>query len=315
MANPIPVVNTNEVPADEAAKIAAVEHGRVSDLAAKEAAARQEAADQAQIDADNAAERALADKAKADKLRKEREDAAEPERVAREKAEADKAAEEAKAKEAEDKNADGTWKEAYVEVGNEHADAAIDLLKEAGVSPVEANEIFKKAIDSGNIEDINWEVLEARLGAAKASLVKAGVTSYYEGEYKVQAATRDAAYEKVGGEENWNKLKTWVNDREAKDPAFKVQADNARKAIAIGGQAAEDAVVRLKAAYEADPKNSSMDTKIERGDARVKPGADVQPLTRKEYFQLKEAAVRNRRPQSEIDALFARRQAGQAKGI
>jgi len=293
-------VQVELTPEQIAANEETLANGRKADLDAAAAKlakerAKPEDADQLAIDAENKAKEVEA------------------------KAAADKAAADKAAAEAAEKNDDGTWKGEYVQTGNEHADAAIELMKEAGVKPVEANDIFKDAIATSDLSKVKWDILESRIGKAKAALVKAGVESYYNGEYKAQTETRDAAHEIVGGEENWEKLRSWVNTKEKSDPAFKAKADNARKAIQIGGDAAKSAVANLKALYEADPKNTGLGTKkvIEnRGNLPASSNADAgEPMSQRDYYVARQQAHKARAPQAVIDALWSRRQAGMKQGI
>jgi len=291
-------------PEQEAAAAAAtaetLANGRKADLDAAAAKLAKERAkpddpDQLAIDAENKAKE-VADKAAADK------------------AEADK-----KAAEADEKNDDGTWKEAYVETGNVHADAAIELMKEAGIKPVEANDIFKDAIAKSDLSLIKWDILESRLGAAKAALVRAGVESYFNGELKEQNATRDAAFEAVGGEANWTKLREWTQAKEKTDKEFHAKAENARKAIQIGGDAAQAAIANLKALYDADPKNSKL-TSAKPIPSAGKPAAQATddigaPMKQSEYYLAMKASHKAREPDSVRQVLWARRQAGIAKGL
>ena len=300
---------TEEVTELTAEQKQVLEHGRVADptsaAALAAAAAKQKAEEhksqsdpeQQQIDAEQKAKDEEARKAAAD-------------------------AEAAKQKdEVPDDKDDQSWKDQFVQTGNEHADAAIDLMREAGIKPIEANEVFKEAIASGDISKVRWDLLEARLGPAKAKLARAGIENYYATEYKAQTETRDAAYEAVGGEANWNKLRGWAQAKEASDPAFKAKLDNARKAIQIGGDAAASAVASLKALYEADPKNKGFGTnKV--GENKGNRSADNvpvgEPLSRAAYFLEKQKADKQYRgqvPDAVLTSLRARRAAGQQQGL
>lgn len=276
---------------------AVLEHGRVSDLDAAAAKLKagankdddKTAQDQAAIDAENAAN-AAKDKSK----------------------DAEKAAEEEKPKEEEDNK----WQEQFVVTNNEHADAVIELLKESGVKPVEANEFFKNAIETGDLTKIRWDLIEARLGSAKTKLARAGVEAYYNGEYKQQMETQTYAFEKVGGEEGWNTLKTWINKQEKSDPKIAAIADSARKSIAQGGWAAQRAIDGLKELYEADPKNGSLGNKpLERGKSDPAQKQTGDPLSRRAYYEAVQKAGGDRAPEHVKKALWSRRQAGIASGI
>lgn len=218
--------------------------------------------------------------------------------------------------ETSNKSDDESWKEEWVSTGNADADAAIEIMKEAGVKPVEGNEIFKDALDTGDLSKVRWDLLEARIGAAKARLVRNGVEAYYNNEYAEQIKVRDEAYEAVGGEKNWTKIQTWAAGKEKKDAAFKSELADWRKALGVGGFAARSAVKAIIEAYNADSGNTTVgNTKAERGTA--KPGKQTvgEPLSRAGYFDALERAGGDRAPESVKQALWARRQAGQQAGI
>lgn len=228
-----------------------------------------------------------------------------------------KAAEEEPAKVEEEPKVeeDKAWQDEWVQTGNEDADAAIELMKAAGVKPVEGNEIFKEAIESGDISKARWDLLEARLGKAQARLVRNGVEKYYADEYKEQIEIRDEAFDKVGGEENWTKIQKWAEDTSKKDAKFAKTREEWGKALKTGGFAARAAIDAITAAYEAAPGNKGINNAA---PMRGTKGGDGKPsgapLSRTGYFEALVAAGGDRAPQSVKDALWARRAAGQAAG-
>lgn len=204
------------------------------------------------------------------------------------------------------------WSKEYVTLGHEAGQAVVDLLKEANVSPVEANAIFQKAIDSGDLSKVDWAGLEKHLGPAKAKLAKAGIQTYYNEVYAEQQKTVSAVYEAVGGEENWTVIRTWAQEAEKKDAAFAAKVKEYRKALEVGGFAAIAAVKELKEAYTNSPNTKGLDnSKITIGSSTPEPVGG--PLSKAEYFKLRSAAEANNAPQSEIDVLVARRKAGMAR--
>ncbi len=249
-----------------------------------------------------------------------------PEQLAKEKEEADakvkteadtKAAEEAAKKKAEDEaKSKEEWSKEWLTVGNAHADAAISLMKEAGMKPVEGNEVFEEAIKTGDLNKVKWELLDARLGKDKAFLVRTGIETYFSTEYKAQQEVVTYAHEKVGGEAGWDKVKDWAQKVEKTDAAFKRNLDEWRGGLKLGGFAARAAVDAIKAAYEADSKNGSLTTtKHERGTVTPSGTVTVEGLSRRGYTDELEKAGGDRAPKSVQEALWARRQAGMKAGI
>lgn len=286
-----------QIAANLAGRVANPDAAALAAAAAKQkAAASQVDPEQAKLDAENAA-KTLAKNT--------------PEPTAEEKAAVEKAA-----KDKAEKNDDGSWKVQFIDAGSPEGNAAIKIMETAGVSPVEANSIFEKAIKSGNLEDVNWAVLEARLSPEQFVLARAGINAHYEGTYKTQTATRDYGYKAVGGAANWDKVKDWAQTREQTDPAFKRDVDSVRKAIAIGGRAAEYAIDGLKSMYEADPKNSSLTgEKMERGlNLPATNTAVGEPLTRRDFYN-ERRKLGDRGTPDQVKALMARRELGISKGL
>lgn len=221
---------------------------------------------------------------------------------------------EEKKAEDKDKPTDDSWKQEYIKMDDPVANSVIDLLKESNVSVVEANAIFEGALKSGDIKDINWDVLRARLGDAKFTLAKAGIETYYNGKHKANMESVAAAHEVMGGPENWQTVAAWVRATEKADPSRKAEFDEIRKGLDAGGRLAKYAAQDLRKLYEGDKNNNGLGTsKIVQGTSTAPTG--VAPLSRADYLkEMKAANDRNAKP-AEIAALRARRQAGMQAGI
>lgn len=205
------------------------------------------------------------------------------------------------------------WHKEYVKFDNPDAQAAVDLLQEAGVSPVEANAAFEKALQTGDLNDIDWAILETKLGPVKTRLVKNGVDKYYTEVYSTQVATVNKVYEIVGGEDNWGTVRQWAQTTEKTDPAFKTKIDGIRKALDAGGYTAELGARELLALYNAAGTTKGLNTKkIMTGDT-IPVGVGT-PITRSEYVELSQKAYREGK-HAEMQALNARRRLGMAQGI
>ena len=213
----------------------------------------------------------------------------------------------------DDNQEDVSWKQQYITIDNPHAQSAIDLLKEANVSPVEANDIFKAAIESGDINKVDWVTLEAKIGKSKTHLVRTGVEAYYEGQFKQQQATVQEGYKEFGGEEGWKKAREYFQKREKTDPEFAKALVEYREMLDKGGLAGSMALKALKAEYNNDPKNTAITTKkLETGDRAV----DIKSsgaLTKAEYQA--ELAKIDSYDNAAYTKLRARRAAGIQAGI
>lgn len=203
------------------------------------------------------------------------------------------------------------WQKEYVTIDNPDAQAAIDIMNKAGVSPVEANAIFAKAIESGNLADVDWATLEAKTDAATARLVKNGIEKYHNDVVSVQNKTVAEVHGIMGSEANWITVRAWAQAQEKTDPTFKAKVADYRKALDTGGFAAKAAAQALKADYEAHPDNGGLgQQRITRGDTAA--SGEAAPLSRADYLDAVKAAERNRASPAAMEALHNRRRAGMA---
>lgn len=223
-----------------------------------------------------------------------------------------KAAADAKAKEAEEDEPPvvveyQTWEDPS-------ANAAVELLKEAGVSAAEAGSIFNKAIESGSLTDINVKELEAKVGKTKALLIMNGVTDYHRRTTEQNTKTVSVVKDVFGGDAGWQTVKEWAQAKELVDDKFKKELDEIRDDFGKGGRAAKAAAKDLLALY-----NGSSNTKglgnggLVKGD--TKPAAYGEPLTRADYLTELKKLHANGAPHTEIVRLDARRMAGKKQGI
>lgn len=216
----------------------------------------------------------------------------------------------------EDTDKPAEWDGEYTKFDDESADSVVDLLKEAGVGGREAQLIFAKALETDNVDDVKWDVIKEKLGPAKAKLAEVAIRDYYSRVYSKHVATTNAAYEAVGGKENWEKVAKWSRTAQARDPSLKGQFDEIRAGINHGGKLAAFAVSELKALYEADTKNKGLgNSKVTRGDSGVDEGANGAPMSKREYHAAIKKAHADRASPAEIASIRARRQAGAKRGI
>lgn len=195
------------------------------------------------------------------------------------------------------------------------ANAAIDLLKEAGVSPAEADSIFAKAVETGDLRDINVKELEAKVGKTKALLIMNGVKDYHQRTYVENAKHVKSVHEVFGGVDGWNTVREWAQTREKSDPAFKKELDAIRDDLNSGNTRAINAAAKdLLKLYNGNPGTKGLGNKnIQKGDGRPAPAGA--PLSRADYLvELKKAHGSGASP-TVIAQLDARRMAGKKAGL
>ena len=198
---------------------------------------------------------------------------------ATEKEAAEKAEAEAKAAEIEES------KKAYPTYNDETADSVIEMLKESNVTPAEADDIFREAVEKGTLEGIDWTKLEEKMGKAKANLVKTGVHDYYNRVNEGVKSVVEAVTSVVGSKENFETVAKWARGKEAAEPEFAKELNSYRKMLDSNNPTtAKLAADALLKAYNADPKNSSLDVRRVDGDKAPTDNGFV-PLSRGDYMK------------------------------
>lgn len=233
-----------------------------------------------------------------------------PEQKAKKEADA-KAAKEAD--EAAEKAKQAEIVKSYATMDDPAAQGAIEVLKEAGVPASEADKFFAKALQTGDLSDIDWNAVEARIGKAKTFLVRSGVETYHGNMQKKVNETVENTYQVFGGKENFEAAKAWAQAKEKTDAKFGAEVDEIRDLLNSGGKKAEAGARELLRLYNTDAGTTSFNTKLVTGDSTG--NVIGKPLSRTDYVtELKKAHDRGAKP-NEISALDARRRAGISAGI
>ena len=233
-----------------------------------------------------------------------------PAALAAAKAKADEATAAAKEDEEDDEPVVTEW----AEWEDPSASAAVELLKEAGVTPNEADVIFKKAIESGDLRDINVKELEAKVGKTKALLIMNGVRDYHARVTETNTKTVTEVKQVFGGDAGWNTVKEWAQAKEKVDPAFKKELDDIRDDLNKGGRAAKAAAKDLLGMYNGAASTKGLGNKnIVKGDGTAKAAGE--PLTRAAYNEALKKAHAEGATAVTFAQLDARRRAGMKAGI
>lgn len=148
--------------------------------------------------------------------------------------------------------------------------AVQSLLADHKVTEKQAADIFGKAVQSGDLKDIDVAKLKEVLGSdAKVNLALAGLRNFYETVGKTRAETLNKVYAAFGGGAGWKAAQAYFQSKQgdATVEALKGMLD-------AGGIQAELAIERMVAMYVADPNTST-------GNLTVPPKvgqADVQSV-------------------------------------
>lgn len=170
--------------------------------------------------------------------------------------------------------------------------AALGLMKAAGMTAEKLAEHFGEAINTGDLSKIDREALNKEIGEDKAELVMAGVTKW---SADAGAATLEAArqvQQSVGGAENWAKMTAWAKQAAKSDPALKKEIQGITDMLNGNAVARKLGAQEFKRLYNADKNNVTLGGKTVEGDAPAKE--KIKPMTGTEAYQAKEKLNRQR---------------------
>ena len=172
----------------------------------------------------------------------------------------------------------------YPTYNDPNADAIVGALKAAKVTPEAAAELFKEAVQSGDVTKVNREQLEKALGkdGAELTLLRMEKMLTQKRAYVQEVVT--SLHEVMGSKEHLDTVLTWAKARAAADPAFAAEYQEYVQMFDASKVKAKLAAEALKQAYQADPNNSSLGVKMVNGDKAVNVIPDTAELNRTEYL-------------------------------
>ncbi len=136
-----------------------------------------------------------------------------------------------------------------------------------------------------------------------------GIKDYYNRQLAQTTETVKAVHTVFGGEQAFEKAKTWAVEKAKTDPAFATDLSKYKEMFNAGGVSARAAARDLLQQYNSSPDTSGVKNKMVQGDKTVNVGAGETPLNRLDYMKLLKEAHRTGN-RSEIAKLDARRRAG-----
>jgi hypothetical protein len=188
-------------------------------------------------------------------------------KVAREAAEAAAAVaveETPEAKELREKTEAATAKEVadateWMTTDSKEFNAAINMMKAAGMTPAEAATIFDEAAQTGDLSKVDEVALVAKVGADKAALIMGGFGTYVQTEGQALLARVKTVHDAVGGTDNWSKMTVWARGKAAGDTTFRGKVEGITAMMnGDNPMAAELATKEFLNLYNADSKNSTV---------------------------------------------------------
>lgn len=187
-----------------------------------------------------------------------------------------------------DVDTDTTENSEWPEYEDANMTAITNIFKDKGVAVAVADGIFAKAIESGDIADIDVETLEQSVGKDAATLIMASVQTVYNENFAASKAIIKKAHDMFGGEDGWKSTVEWAQVKAESDPEFKSTLETYTEMINTGGIQADMALKAIKETYMDDPTTTNKPDLV-RGDGSG--GTRVEPITNKVEFvnALKEA--------------------------
>lgn len=178
----------------------------------------------------------------------------------------------------------------YPTLDNPDAQSIVNVFAEKNVDPAVLDSIFSKAIQSGNIEDVNVKALREAVGS-NADLIMATARKVYEDNKRASEQAIKDVHNMFGGKESWEAMVAWAHAQAAADPAFATKLNTYRSMIDIGGEQRRLAVNALKESYMNDP-NVTVHPQLMQGD-RLANGTVTNPImTNREYSEALRAAYK-----------------------
>jgi hypothetical protein len=170
--------------------------------------------------------------------------------------------------------------------------AALSIMKAAGMDAAALSTHFGEAIKSGDISKVDRAALDRALGADQAVLVMAGVTKWSEDAGREALAAAHAVQESVGGAANWAKMTQWARSKAKTDTAFKSEIEGITDMLNGTGKARELGAKEFQRLYNDDPNNATVgkEQKTVTGDKVVT--TTVETMTGTEAYRAKEKATR-----------------------
>lgn len=282
------------------------------DIAAREKKAEEEAAaaEAAKTDEEKAAEA----KEAADKK------AAEEAAILAAETPEQKAAREAQEAKTDKESAEAEW----ITTDNKDFNAAIGLMKAAGMTPEGAGKIFDKAMATGDASSVDMAALNEAVGEDQAALIMTGFTNYVSAEGQAVLERTKLVHDAVGGSENWLKMTSWAKTKARGDAEFRGKVEDITAMMNSGNKlSSELAAKEFLNLYNAQGTNSTITPKAPKAvevhqSPTTTPASSVTPLTAREFAEQSFEANKNLRgaaQSAKLAELAKGRSAGRAKGM
>lgn len=210
---------------------------------------------------------------------------------------------------------DAANEEAFPTSDDPGLNAALRIMKAAGMKTADLQQHFGEAIATGDAGKVDQEALVKALGEDNATLVMAGVTKWSEDAGKAALEAARQVQESVGGSDNWKKMTAWAKKAAAADPKIKKQIEGITDMLNGSDMSRQLGAQEFKRLYNADTSNATIGGKTIKADAPA-AAEKVKPMNATEAYKAKERIHRQRQlgkvSQAEFTKEMARIKAARA---
>lgn len=178
----------------------------------------------------------------------------------------------------------------YPTMQNADAQSIINVFAEKNLDPAILDTVFSKALQTGNVEDVDQDALRNALGAS-ADLVMGMARKVAADNQRASEQAAQEVYSQFGSKDAWEAMVAWAHSKSDADQAFAAKLKTYRTMIDAGGEQRRLAVQALKDTYMNDP-NVTVHPQLLTGDQPA-GGTVGKPInTAREYSELLQAAFK-----------------------
>lgn len=180
----------------------------------------------------------------------------------------------------------------YPTIQNPDAQSIINVFAEKNIDPAVLDTVFAKALQTGNVEDIDKAALKRAMGAS-ADLVLGMARKVADDNRRATEQAIQEVHSMCGGKAAWEAMARWANAKAGSSPEFEAKLATYRNMIDAGGEQRRLAVKALKDTYMNDP-NVTVHPNLVTGDQQVSGTVGNPIKSSKEYSELLSVAYKNR---------------------
>jgi hypothetical protein len=194
----------------------------------------------------------------------------------------------------------------YTKYDDDSANAAVNILAEAGVLADEASKYFEVAIAENDPSKIDLAGLTEKIGKDKATAVMLLAKEYYTKQMGQQQKVFNDVVSVVGSTENLAQIQAWVKASGNKEAQQVLDLLRDTVDSDTSGYMSKLIAKDLRDRYDADPKNTKLNISIVQADRAMAPAASLEPISRAEYVEGLKQAYDNK-DMAKVAELQARR--------